>query len=119
MKLERWTIAILGVLGIAAGAFGAHALRDYLLENGLDRVWDKAVLYHLIHTVALLFTLQQNPFPRKTFWFWTTGIVLFSGSLYLLALTEIKGLGAVTPIGGIFFILGWLSLACNCFCKKN
>jgi uncharacterized membrane protein YgdD (TMEM256/DUF423 family) len=115
MKLERWIVALLGFLGIAFGAFGAHALRDFLLENGINTVWDKAVLYHLIHAVALLFSLQQNPFPKITFWSWTAGIILFSGSLYILALTDIRWIGAVTPVGGIAFMIGWLGL----LLKKN
>ena len=98
-------------LGVALGAFGAHALRDRLDAYQLT-VFKTAALYQFIHglglfVVAWLSTLTADP---KVFWsgvFLTVGVVLFSGSLYLLAVTGIKWLGAITPLGGLSFLIGW------------
>src|SRR6185295_2034685 len=92
------------------GAFGAHGLKDTLVANQTAAIWEKAVLYHFIHTV-MLFVLSQRPTLRSGPWFcFLIGIVIFSGSLYLLAVTNLKWLGAITPIGGVSFIAGWLCL---------
>jgi uncharacterized membrane protein YgdD (TMEM256/DUF423 family) len=108
--------AIAGATGVAAGAFGAHALKDILAERNSVSTWNTAVLYHLIHSVCLLsVALPRTDKGQQTFgWVtkallcWTTGILLFSGSLYGLALGGPKLLGPVTPLGGLFFILGWI-----------
>lgn len=111
---NRITLAagIFGALGVMLGAFGAHALKDTLETAGRVDVWETAVLYHLVHAVALLVIgswreTSHGP-GTKVAWCWSLGIVLFSGSLYWLSLGGPKFLGPVTPIGGIFFIIGWV-----------
>ncbi len=97
-------------LGVTLGAFGAHALKGTLQANGTTDIWNKAVLYHFIHALALLF-LALLPVPqRMTATLFLLGIIIFSGSLYLLALTNIGWLGAITPLGGLCFLAGWFSL---------
>ncbi len=98
--------AVLGLLGVALGAFGAHILKDRIPPVRLEN-WQTAVLYQLIHAVAALWAAQKNPL---TVWLWTAGVVLFSGSLYLLAVTSYTKLGMVTPFGGLCFLAGWLVL---------
>jgi uncharacterized membrane protein YgdD (TMEM256/DUF423 family) len=96
---------------VGLGAFGAHGLKDLLNRNGTAAIWEKAVFYHFIHAV-MLFILAQRPNVQPGPWIsFLVGIVLFSGSLYLLAFTNVRILGAITPIGGISFIVGWLWLA--------
>lgn len=98
-------------LGVALGAFGSHALKDKLSEYYLD-VYKTAVLYQFVHAlglfvVAWLSTISQNPKIGLVGIFFSIGILLFSGSLYLLTITGIKWLGAITPLGGISFLIGW------------
>ena len=105
--------AALMALGVMLGAFGAHALKDRLDAYSLD-VYQKAVFYHFIHALGILIvsTLRITDSSRNTVCaLLLAGIVLFSGSLYLLALTGFRGLGAVTPFGGLAFIVAWLLLA--------
>lgn len=103
--------AVLGLLAVALGAFGAHGLKDLLGRNGTTAIWEKAVFYHFIHSV-MLFVLAQRPTLQRGPWLsFLVGIVIFSGSLYLLAVTNVRVLGAITPIGGVSFIAGWLWLA--------
>jgi uncharacterized membrane protein YgdD (TMEM256/DUF423 family) len=102
--------AAAGLLAVALGAFGAHALKSLLAQNGTTVIWEKAVLYHFIHAVMLFVLSQLKEIPRVPWWSFLTGIILFSGSLYLLALTNAHWLGAVTPCGGIAFIVGWTCL---------
>lgn len=73
-------------------------------------VWQTAVLYHLVHAVALLAVTARTIVSRLTFWSFFLGVIVFSGSLYLLALTRISLLGAITPLGGFGMLLGWFSL---------
>lgn len=108
-----WVVVagISGFLAVALGAFGAHGLKTYL-QPELYQVYQTAVEYQFYHTFALLFLgLSSGSMPAvwvtRAGWAFSFGIVLFSGSLYLLALTGIKILGAITPIGGIAFLLGW------------
>ena len=110
VQLARKLTAVLGFLGVLLGAFGAHALRPALEAAGMMPVWQTAVLYHLVHAVVLLALTAQTAISRLTFWCFFLGIVVFSGSLYLLALTHIPWLGALTPLGGFGMLLGWLSL---------
>ena len=99
--------AVLGFLAIALGAFGAHGLEKVLTDNRTTEVWKTAVLYHLIHTV-MLFVLAQRPVvPRGPWWSFAVGVLIFSGTLYVLAVTNVKWLGAITPLGGLSFLLGW------------
>jgi uncharacterized membrane protein YgdD (TMEM256/DUF423 family) len=106
--------AISGCLVVAMGAFGAHALKEILDDYG-KLIYNKAVLYHMFHSIALLILGLINKIQPElslsisglSFLF---GIILFSGSLYILAITGIKSLGMITPIGGVLFIIGWIFL---------
>jgi uncharacterized membrane protein YgdD (TMEM256/DUF423 family) len=102
-----FTAAATGLLAIALGAFGAHALRGVLEANQTREVWNTAVLYHLVHAPVLLWAATAEPFLQGAILCWTAGIVLFSGSLYALALTKISVIGAITPIGGLLLMVGW------------
>ena len=97
-------------LGVALGAFGAHGLEDLLQENKRVETWDTAVLYHLIHGVGLLFIGLFRVPPRGAWICFTLGILIFSGSLYALSLTNITKLGMITPVGGLALLGGWLAL---------
>ena len=100
-------------LGVALGAFGAHALKPVWLERppGLE-IWKTAVLYHLVHAVAMLIVSMQGPRANRLAWvLMATGTLCFSGSLYLLSTTGWKALGQVTPLGGVFLLAGWVALA--------
>lgn len=99
--------AAFGFLAVALGAFGAHGLEKVLADNGTTEVWKTAVLYHFIHAVMLFVLAQRAPVPRGPWWSFLIGIVLFSGSLYGLALVSVKWLGPITPLGGLSFLLGW------------
>jgi uncharacterized membrane protein YgdD (TMEM256/DUF423 family) len=105
--------AVLGFLAVALGAFGAHGLKARLGPAGID-VWRTAALYHLVHAVALLAVAlagERLRAPRAVCWLFTIGIIVFGGTLYLLALTGVGWLGAITPLGGASFLAGWLVLA--------
>jgi uncharacterized membrane protein YgdD (TMEM256/DUF423 family) len=99
--------AVLCFLAVALGAFGAHSLRTTLETRGMLDVWNKAVFYHFIHALALLALALYGTINRGVCWLLIAGILLFSGSLYLLALTNLRWLGAVTPVGGLCFLTGW------------
>ncbi len=103
--------AILGFLAVALGAFGAHGLKGTLLQNGTLDIWEKAAHYHLVHAAVLLFVASRNPLPILSWVMIFLGVLVFSGSLYALAFTGIRWLGAVTPIGGVCLLAGWLALA--------
>lgn len=94
-------------LGVALGAFGAHALKTTLQASGMMDAWNKAVLYHLVHAVALVALALSGAGNRASYFLLAAGIVLFSGSLYTMALTNVRALGAVTPLGGLCFLAGW------------
>jgi uncharacterized membrane protein YgdD (TMEM256/DUF423 family) len=109
--------AIFLALAVGTGAFGAHALRDKLGAYELG-IWEKAVFYQFVHSLGMLIV---SLLPRTgTFaegaastvcWLLSAGVLIFCGSLYTLALTGVRTLGAITPIGGVCFIAGWLVLA--------
>jgi uncharacterized membrane protein YgdD (TMEM256/DUF423 family) len=102
----------LGFVGVALGAFGAHGLKSRVGPESLD-VWKTAVLYHLFHVLALLALAALGPKVARAnlvAGLFTAGIALFSGSLYVLVLGELRVLGAVTPLGGVAFLAGWLLL---------
>jgi uncharacterized membrane protein YgdD (TMEM256/DUF423 family) len=101
--------AVLCFLAVALGAFGAHGLRSTLESRGMVDVWNKAVFYHFIHAIALLVLALYGTINRGTCWLLFAGILLFSGSLYLLALIPQARdwLGPVTPVGGLCFLAGW------------
>ena len=99
--------AALCFLAVALGAFGAHSLRSTLETHGILDAWNKAVLYHFIHAIALLALALYGTANRGAWWLLFAGIFLFSGSLYLLALSNVRWLGAITPLGGLCFLAGW------------
>ncbi len=108
--------AALGATGVALGAFGAHGLKAFLLERGMLSAWESAARYQLVHAVALLGAaawLRSAGAPAAK-WIgraatcWTAGVILFSGSLYALAVGGPSWLGPVTPLGGLAFMLGWI-----------
>ena len=103
--------ALTGFLGVALGAFGAHGLRHLLENNNTVDVWKTASSYHLIHAVVLLFLATLRPMPRLSWIFILCGMIIFSGSLYLLAVTDVKWIGEITPVGGLSLLAGWLALA--------
>ena len=109
--------AVLGFLGVALGAFGAHGLQATLDANGHADTFHTATQYHLIHAIALLavaWLLQQNPQQRLLHWagwLFTTGVILFSGSLYLLAIFDLSMMGALAPVGGLALLGGWACIA--------
>jgi uncharacterized membrane protein YgdD (TMEM256/DUF423 family) len=107
--------ALSGAVGVALGAFGAHGLRGRLPPDMLG-VFETGVRYHMYHTLALLLVAVMadrvgGRLLTAAGWSFTAGIVLFSGSLYALATTGVTAIGAVTPIGGLAFLLGWACLA--------
>jgi uncharacterized membrane protein YgdD (TMEM256/DUF423 family) len=116
--MTRWFFglgALSGFLGVAAGAFGAHALRTRLGSDMLA-VFETGARYQMYHALALLavaWTATRWPGTLTTTagWCFVAGTVLFSGSLYGMALTGARALGAVTPLGGVAFLAGWLCLA--------
>ena len=99
--------AALCFLAVVLGAFGAHALRSTLETRGMLDAWNKAVLYHFIHAIALFALALYGTANRGAWWLLFAGIFLFSGSLYVMALTNLRWLGAVTPFGGLCFLAGW------------
>ncbi len=108
--------ALSGFLAVALGAFGAHGLKARLSED-MMAVYQTAVQYHFYHTLALLAVAVllagglQSAALRASGWLFAAGIVVFSGSLYALALSGMRVLGAVTPLGGLLFLAGWVALA--------
>ncbi|MFL6583698.1 MAG: DUF423 domain-containing protein [Chthoniobacterales bacterium] len=99
--------ASLCFLAVALGAFGAHALKGRLELNATAEIWKTAVLYHFVHALAIFILGLHGGTSRAPTWFFSSGILLFSGSLYLMALTNLRWLGAITPIGGLCFLAGW------------
>jgi uncharacterized membrane protein YgdD (TMEM256/DUF423 family) len=115
MKIFVVLGALLAGLGVAAGAFAAHALRAQLEPRMLE-VFETAVRYQMFHAfglfaVAWVFHQTHAAAAQLAGWAFIIGILLFSGSLYLMALTGVRALGAVTPFGGVAFIVGWAALA--------
>ena len=110
--------AFSGFMGVAAGAFGAHALRDRL-SAAMLQTFQTGVTYQMYHALALLgvgillgrFSVDGSPWLTAAGWLFLIGTLLFSGSLYLLALTDTTWLGAITPFGGLAFLVGWTLLA--------
>src|SRR6476469_2304112 len=107
--------AVAGLIAVGFGAFGAHGLRDRLSPDMLA-VFETGVRYHMYHALALVLTaavagrLDSRAVVAEG-WLIVTGLVLFSGSLYVLAFTGVTALGAITPIGGVAFLAGWVCLA--------
>jgi uncharacterized membrane protein YgdD (TMEM256/DUF423 family) len=114
------TAAVLGMLGVIAGAFAAHGLKPKLTPQNLE-IWHTAVQYQFYHVFALLFLTTFSRFNNGLisigYYLFTFGIIFFSGSLYLLACRDLLGwgwlsiMGPITPLGGVLFIAGWVCLA--------
>lgn len=116
--------SIFGALSVGAGAFATHALRERLSERSLE-IFETAARYQMYHAlalflVALLISREETSQPTLVAagWAFIIGILFFSGSLYVLSLTNIKILGAIAPLGGAAFIAGWLALAIAAFSLK-
>ena len=103
----------MGFLAVALGAFGAHALKDLLVEREFTSTWQTASFYHLVHAVVLCLVAGRTPFTKGAWWAFLVGMLLFSGSLYAMCLSNVRVLGAITPMGGISLLLGWAWLVCS------
>ncbi len=106
----NWTLAgaLLGLVGVAAGAFGAHGLRSMVTPERME-TFEIAVRYQMYHALAILLAGVLGV-PQAA-WCFVAGTVVFCGSLYLLVLTDQRWLGAITPVGGLLFLIGWALLA--------
>ncbi|MFE4710414.1 MULTISPECIES: DUF423 domain-containing protein [unclassified Paenibacillus] len=115
--------ALLAMLAVAIGAFGAHILKPVISEHYMT-VYETGVQYHMFHALGLVLIALvagqwgESARLRWAGWLLLIGIVLFSGSLYVLSITGIKVLGAITPLGGVSFIAGWICLALEAFARK-
>jgi uncharacterized membrane protein YgdD (TMEM256/DUF423 family) len=118
-KLALQIAAIFGGLGVILGAFGAHKLKEIITDPKLINSWETGVKYQMYHAimiaiVAILQSTFKSSLLQYSIWMFVTGIILFSGSIYLLVFLQgtqnigLKGLGIITPIGGVILILGWL-----------
>jgi len=116
--MQKTILILAGILGASAvgiGAFGAHALKNVLEKTGKAEVFETGVKYHFWHVlallaIALLMEKISSTFLQYSAWSFISGILIFSGSLYVLSITGYSKLGAITPIGGLAFILGWVFL---------
>ena len=109
------TGCILMALAVGIGAFGAHGLKETLLQNEKLEVFETGVKYHFYHAIAIFFIgilsiHIRNNWLYRSFYLMLTGILFFSASLYVLAITNTPVLGAITPIGGVLFLVGWVFL---------
>ena len=111
-SLQIRIAALVMFLAIGLGAMGAHGLEPRLVKSGHFDHWKTAALYQLIHGLAMFAVALagKRERPPACFWFWLGGTILFSGSLYVLCLTDISKLGAITPLGGLAFMIGWAIL---------
>lgn len=122
-RLIGWG-ALLGMLSVAIGAFGSHILKPVISEHYLQ-VYETGVQYHMFHALALiLIGLTAGQWGESVRLRWAgrlmiAGVILFSGSLYILSISGIKVLGAITPLGGVCFIAGWICLAVEAFSRKK
>ncbi|WP_419886203.1 DUF423 domain-containing protein [Paenibacillus sp. B-A-8] len=122
-KLMAWG-ALLAMLAVGIGAFGAHLLKSRITEDYM-KVYETGVQYHMIHALGvILIALIVGQWGESTRLRWAgrlliAGTILFSGSLYVLSISGIKVLGAITPLGGVCFIIGWLFLALEAFSRKT
>ena len=113
------TAAIAGFTGVASGAFGAHGLKDVIAPE-LMSAYETGVLYHLMHAVVLLamsvwLFVRPSAWIRRSAWMMLLGLILFSGSLYALAITGERALGVITPFGGVSWLIGWSFLILAAF----
>lgn len=124
-KTKLFIACITMAAAVALGAFGAHGLKQHLTSYGKD-IYETANFYHFIHGFALFLTVfvLKGKILNYVFYGFIAGIFLFSGSLYLLALKDVLSIvqawfGAITPIGGLLFIISWLIMGFNIFLKKS
>lgn len=118
MKKQLMIGSVLGFLAVALGAFGAHALSDILTKNGYEDIWETGVHYQMFHAIVILVIgvlMHKNVIGnvkslRVAGTAMFIGVILFAGSLYALALTKITVLGAITPLGGVSMLVGWIAL---------
>ena len=121
--MSRWWVGFAGLLGMTAvvlGAFGAHGVRDRVSPPMLE-IYRTGALYHLVHAVAALavaLAADRLRWPRLVIGLFGGGIVVFSGTLYTLAIPSKSWLGAVTPIGGVMLIAGWAVIATEMFRRR-
>ncbi|WP_107951569.1 DUF423 domain-containing protein [Lysinibacillus parviboronicapiens] len=123
MEILLGLSAIMACLGVALGAFGAHALKDKFSTPRYAAIWETAVQYHMYHSLGLLVLgmlssdvlLGTSSMLSWAGYLMFAGIIFFSGSLYMLAVTGVKKLGAITPIGGMLFIVAWILVAIEAF----
>lgn len=114
---QKWLLilgAFMGLMSVAMGAFGAHALKNRLGQEMLS-VFEVGARYQMYHALAIFLavwvsTLAPGVFAPLSGWLFAAGITIFSGSLYALALTGVRLFGAITPIGGVLLLIGWLCL---------
>jgi uncharacterized membrane protein YgdD (TMEM256/DUF423 family) len=106
---------LLGALAVLLGAFGAHGLHDRLELNGRVETWETAAFYHLVHAVVLLLLSSRSRWSPGPWLLMTAGLLVFSGSLYLLSLTNVGWLGAITPVGGIGLVAAWIWASASTF----
>lgn len=110
--------AVLAFLGVVLGAFGAHALKDKFPEPRYEQIWNTAVQYQMYHALGLVLlgilsmdgVLGSSSLLSWAGYLMFAGVVFFSGSLYVLSVTGVKKLGAITPLGGLLFLVGWILL---------
>jgi uncharacterized membrane protein YgdD (TMEM256/DUF423 family) len=120
-QIYRLLGSILAFSAVLLGAFGAHALKETLSAYDSIQTWETAVRYQMWHAIALILLSMislSNPTPKMTGPCFTIGTLLFSGSLYGLALDGPKWLGPLTPLGGLSLMIGWLLLACSSLKNK-
>ncbi len=122
-RLALGVAAVLGALGVAAGAFGAHALRGRIDARALE-IWQTAAHYQQVHAAVIIAAAvwaMQDPRPRRhlALALLIAGVVIFAGTLYPLALGGPRLLGAITPVGGLCLIAGWLTLAIEAFVGRR
>jgi len=111
-NIKTWIIicGFLGFAGVALGAFGAHGLKDVLSADMLD-TYKTGIFYHLVHTVVIIVIVFSSKVAmQKSAFFFLTGIILFSFSLYLYSFTQVKLFAIITPFGGVSFLIGWVLL---------
>ena len=121
------TAGLLGATGVAFGALGAHAMSGFLADRGMTSAWETGARYQLFHAVALIgvaawLRTAQGPTQRRLSWAatcWSVGTVLFSGSLYILAVGGPRWVGPVTPLGGITLMVGWLCVVAAAMAKED
>jgi len=124
MKPLLYSLAALSMaIGVGCGAFGAHGLRDVIPPNDLQ-IWEKSVFYQLIHSLAALVllgtphTICDERNSTRCAVLFLVGTLIFSGSLFTLVLTNLRWLGAITPLGGTCFIVGWVLLALSAYRRR-